>query len=1016
MCSRVFMFLIGAVHIYFQVIAAVEDVYNAELMVESNVTLEANTVLSSLDLITAVSDKVTVSHSELVAECLIVGDESNCNCSTGYTWSNPVCYKYNCCRETPCAENVSQITPLCVTKVKVHINGSVTMNENNWQDTKTTTIQTQFEKLNGFESLHVTGLRPDTTNVVDFEAAVSVKCPTSKLQTIVDNLQSSLGAVLKVDTIGLVTIEAPETPVCYKSGPQLKCTFEETTGSAGWNLSTKHQRFEVFTGRVVKLNTTCATPQYNSCTTVTLQEVTGIWSGLYECGFTSGSVRHTAKTQLNVTLLPDTIALRISPLTVDCSSPKESVTVTATATISNSPEIFDILWQYMTDKTIKNTFIPDGDYQVYTFNAQVNCQDDAVRHVSVTFNNSRRQTKSAEVLIPVIYDDTITCEEDMNWPKTPAGDTVINNTCEAGRVGYKSRTCDLTTGTGTWQDVFDSCVNEELNKVSNDADNFLKGLQATQEMAMNIFSGLKNNSASESNSSYSIADIIASINVLDVMAQATEYVTLQDDVLPDFISAASNMVNGSWDAVNKSEVHKMSSNYLQSVEGLVKNIQISSNSSNFSSPNLQLKFCSSSNCNVTVFGIGVNLNKTAGILKAVAIKNLMGKLKNNFLVTQPTSLLISATLENNSNSLSQITLEFPDITLNISTKPHCVFWNTSEKEWSNAGCVVKPSKGNGTGQVACECDHLTSFSVLMAKEDISTEVLDIITYVGLGVSICCLLIFLTVESLVWSAVVKSNLSHFRHTAMVNIATFLLLADISFLASEGKPGETLCLVLTVCKHLFFLAMFSWMLCMSVMLVHQLIFVFSPLRKRVFMFFASIVGYVCPVLIVGSSYVYCKYTNKQYYDKKTCWLVYHSLLDGSIHAFILPVGTVILTNLFSMVVVIATLVKSSVPDASKVDDKETAKSIIKVVVFLTPVFGITWIIGFALLLLDKDDPMVTVASYSFTILNSFQGLFLFITGCLAEQKVRDEMLKLIMAKSNGKSETMKNLNSTTYTKDK
>ncbi|XP_031733168.1 adhesion G protein-coupled receptor F5-like [Anarrhichthys ocellatus] len=451
------------------------------------------------------------------------------------------------------------------------------------------------------------------------------------------------------------------------------------------------------------------------------------------------------------------------------------------------------------------------------------------------------------------------------------------------------------------------------------------------------------------------------------------------------------MLNGSWDAVNKSEVHKMSSNYLQSVEGLVKNIKINSNSSNVFSPNLQFKFCSSSNCNVSMFGIGVNLNRTTGILKVVAIKNVMKKLKNNFLDMLPTSLLISATLENNSDSFLQITLEFPEKTLNINTKPHCVFWNTSEKEWSDAGCVIKPSNGNGTGQVVCECNHLTSFSVLMAKEDISTEVLDIITYVGLSVSICSLLIFLTIEALVWSAVVKSNLSHFRHTAMVNIATFLLLADISFLASEGD-SETWCLVLTLCKHLFFLAMFSWMLCMSVMLVHQLIFVFSPLRKRVFMFLASSVGYVCPVLIVGSSYMYCKYTNKPYYDKKTCWLVYERLLEGSIHAFILPVGTVILTNLFSMVVVIATLVKSSVPDASKVDDKETAKSIIKVVVFLTPVFGVTWIIGFAQLLLDKDNPMVTVASYSFTILNSFQGLFIFITGCLAEQKIVEQLTRM------------------------
>lgn len=385
------------------------------------------------------------------------------------------------------------------------------------------------------------------------------------------------------------------------------------------------------------------------------------------------------------------------------------------------------------------------------------------------------------------------------------------------------------------------------------------------------------------------------------------------------------------------------------------------------SQNLDLKFCSRSDCDMSVFDISVNLSKTTGIMKTVAVKNIMDKLRNNFHKTVPTSLLISATLEDKSESL-EITLDFPNKQFNPN-KPFCVFWSTTDTSWSDAGCIVKSSDINHT---LCKCNHLTSFSVLMAKNDISSYVLSIITNVGLGVSICSLLIFLISESLVWSVVVKTNLSHFRHTAMVNIAMLLLLADCSFLASTSPEilTDTWCLVLTICKHLFFLAMFSWMLCMSAMLVHQLIFVFSPLRKRVFMFLSSIVGYVCPILIVGSSYVYYKYSNKPYHDKKTCWLVFERLLEGSMHAFLLPVGTVTLTNLFFMVVVILTLMKSSVPNGGKADERETAKSILKVVVFLTPLFGVTWVIGFVMVILEKDHPMFAVANFSFTILNSFQ----------------------------------------------
>lgn len=427
------------------------------------------------------------------------------------------------------------------------------------------------------------------------------------------------------------------------------------------------------------------------------------------------------------------------------------------------------------------------------------------------------------------------------------------------------------------------------------------------------------------------------------------------------------MLNNSWDGVNTTVVQRMSSSYLQSVEGLVKHIKVNG-SNGVNSKNLDVKFCSSGDCNMSVFDINVNLNKSSGILKTVGVKNLMDKLRNSFETTEASSLLLSVTLENNTDASLEVSLEFPKEKLN-HTKPLCVFWKTTEGEWSDEGCSVQVTDGNRT---ICKCNHLTSFSVLMSKGDVSTKTLDIITNVGLAVSIGSLLIFLTIEYLVWSAVVKTNLSHFRHTAIVNIAVFLLLANCSFLASTSPEilSDDLCFVLTVCKHLFFLAMFSWMMCMSVMLVHQLIFVFSPLRKRVFMFLSSIVGYVCPVLIVGSSYVYCKYTEKPYYDVKTCWLVFERLLEGSVHAFLIPVGTVILTNLFSMVVVLVTLVKSSVPDASKADDKETAKSILKVVVILTPVFGVTWVIGFFLLILDQDNPLFTVSNYSFTILNSFQ----------------------------------------------
>lgn len=57
------------------------------------------------------------------------------------------------------------------------------------------------------------------------------------------------------------------------------------------------------------------------------------------------------------------------------------------------------------------------------------------------------------------------------------------------------------------------------------------GLGATQEMAMDIFEGLYNDSISPF--SDNIADITASINILNVMASASNNVAVfQEDILP----------------------------------------------------------------------------------------------------------------------------------------------------------------------------------------------------------------------------------------------------------------------------------------------------------------------------------------------------------------------------------------------------------------------------------------------------------------------------------------------------
>lgn len=992
---------------------ATEEIYVAEVMVESNVTLTSTSILASWSSginLTVNGANVKISSSELVAECLVVGEDYSCNCSANYAWSNEVCYNYGCCTEATCTQNVSQATSICVLKTPVQINGSVQP----WNNLDETKLQNGLKMLNGVGNVTIrSSLDPA---VADFEVNVSVRLNTSKLQEILLKLQGDLPSdPIYVDTKGMVLIDAPNDIVHYQSNHSLNCTLEEATDSVGWNLSRPSERFSINSGLQAKIYSNCATEDYKSCVRVHLLSVTGAWAGMYECGFTTGTVRHTASTELKVALLPDSISMKFKPLIVDCSNPY----VTVYATIPSTKEIYSYFWSYNYKRKTEKT---KTDLTAFSEDFTLDCEEEMQR-VNITFVNSANQTKHGHVEIPVLHENDQICKEDYlyneEWPKTPAGVTVFNQTCPPGRTGYRSRTCDETA---KWQEVFSNCISEELSKVTNAAKNFLNGLGATQEVAKDIFEGIKNSSSISSGSgSDDVADISASIGIMEVMAKASENIILNEDVFPDLVDAASNMVNSNWSGVNDSIRHGMSSNYLTNVESLVKNIKINT-SDGFNSSNLELKFCSSDNCSMSVFGIDVNMNMYNGTLKTMGVKNLMEKLRNNeFPNKNRSSILLSATLVGNDDSNITIKMIFPDEQPN-ATERLCVFWDTEKKDWSDKGCVANLTDDN---QTLCECKHLTSFSVLMSRGDNEADEpldLSIITYIGLGVSIFSLLVFLFVESLVWSAVTKTNLSHFRHTAVVNIGVFRLLADCSFLASDDPSilSDTWCFTLTVCKHLFYLAMFCWMLCLSVMLVHQLIFVFSPVRKRVFMYLSSIVGYVLPIALVATSYVYYRYTEQDYYDSKTCWLIYDRLLEGSVHAFLIPVGIIVLSNLFSMVVVIVTLVKTSVPDSSKADDKETAKSILKVVVFLTPVFGVTWIFGFALYMLeDRKSPMYKVAEYLFVILNSFQGLFILLTGCLGEQKVRQEVIRIIMVKTGrdtGSIKKLTNSSTTLYTKDK
>ncbi|XP_076873572.1 adhesion G-protein coupled receptor F3 [Brachyhypopomus gauderio] len=951
------------------------NIYMAEVLIEGNSSLDVANFLSGLDQL--IIDSATIVEATMTGQCEIIGKDTTCWCEEGYIWSDTVCDKVStCCNNYLCMADISDSIPLCVPQTNVSIIGTITMTTATDYEPA---LLSSFKLLNGFDSITTT---TPQSGIQDFIVTLNATFKTEKLQKLITTLQANYSNIITVNATsqGLVIIEVPPQKVCYNSQYTLNCSMEEKMDTCMWQVTRPGQDPQIIgAGSEVILSASCT-----DRTTISLTNITWFWAGIYTCMLTQGSVSHMASAELKVALLPEIVNVTSTPTNLDCTAALD-VSFNVKCSIKTSVENYTVTLNDVTpQQSVYNNII------VYNKTFTIHCNKKSVPSpeiIGCKITNSVDQTRTVNLSIPIIYPGDEFCEVDGIWPKSKNGTTATILCTELGRLGTIIRTCNG----GVWGDPVSFCVKQEINVLTSTAGDFEKGVGATQDQAHSIFDNLRNTTG---NGNITYGDVSSTVSVFDTMSRASVRFTLNESLLPNFIDSASNMLNNSWVSGDDTRDGALASSYLSSVETLVHNIKLNTNDG-YNTSNIQLQVCrQSSVCNRTVFNVDLELNSSASVVKTVGLQSLADRLpKGDFKDSIFPSLVVSVTTENRTSPVN-IRMGF-SVGDSSNADLYCVFWNTTEQQWSEEGCNL--TQGSGDFRY-CECDHLTSFSMLMSRTPVSLPLLDEITYVGLGISICSLVVFIIIEFLVWNAVVKSNLSHFRHTSLLNISFCLLIADCSFVASsvESILTDTLCLVLVLVKHFFYLAMFFWMLCLSVMLLHQLIFVFSTLRKKVYMILSYTIGYVCPVLTVGSTYIYYnKRTDVSYYSRSTCWLTYAGTLKGSLFAFLLPVGIIVFINIFCMAMVMATLLKPGAAESNKKDNKEAARSIIKVIVFLTPVFGGTWILGLFVFLLDPKSFSSVLMQYAFTIVNSLQGFLILLTGCFAEKRVRDEIVKLVLS---------------------
>ncbi|NWX06520.1 AGRD2 protein, partial [Caloenas nicobarica] len=302
--------------------------------------------------------------------------------------------------------------------------------------------------------------------------------------------------------------------------------------------------------------------------------------------------------------------------------------------------------------------------------------------------------------------------------------------------------------------------------------------------------------------------------------------------------------------------------------------------------------------------------------------------------------------------------------------------------WSTAGCHVVTSLPDST---ACFCNHTTNFAVLLqvyemqrtTKEELTLQTL---TFIGCGVSFCALIVTFILFLAV--GVPKSE----RTTVHKNLIFALAAAEALLMFSGlAKTSQMLCFAVTAFLHLFFMAAFSWMLVEGLLLWSKVVAVNMSEDRR--MKFYYVTGWGLPVVIVG---VTLATSFNKYVADNHCWL---NVQTNVIWAFVGPVLFILAVNTFVLFRVVVVTVSSARRRSKMLTPNSSLESQIgtqlwataKPVLVLLPVLGLTWVCGVFV-------HLSIVWAYVFIVLNSLQGLYIFLVYAIYNSEVRNAIQRM------------------------
>ncbi|XP_030838347.1 adhesion G-protein coupled receptor G2-like [Strongylocentrotus purpuratus] len=272
----------------------------------------------------------------------------------------------------------------------------------------------------------------------------------------------------------------------------------------------------------------------------------------------------------------------------------------------------------------------------------------------------------------------------------------------------------------------------------------------------------------------------------------------------------------------------------------------------------------------------------------------------------------------------------------------------------------------------------------ISREDGSSEqAYEVLTYIGCGISVVCLLV--TLATYISNRVLRGKQTNqificLCLTLLCLYLSFIVMMSLDSAKRQYQVKAGPCGFITALVHYFVLSSLTWMGVEGYNTYLIIVKIFDTYIPR-FMVKAGAVAWGIPAMIVIVTGAIAK---DKYAHGDICFLQLWAQIGG----LLIPMTIILLFNVVIFALVVRQLMKSSnlagrVKREAKVERRENIERVQNAICILL-LIGLTWITGYFLMIREFSQVVEPI----FIILNSFQGLFIFLLYCVRKPMVRKQ----------------------------